>query len=311
MKPLAIAFLALLLASCSEKMTPPTFDPETTKKWQVGYPSRTESPDTVYAQSGGTVAYVNDDPQSSTNLGKFVIVEHTKMLTESGKNVPVKYYTLYAMLGATSVKTGQIVNADTKVGITGPTGKIAKFENGGTMLFALYTETENKSLDQQWGDPIKAYGKFWYDLERVLGGSADAKLTNTFDVSSYARTTLDALLTPVKPNGGDEDFGFTKYVVSALVTEYPSPITGAERKGIEDYAKANNLPVMTNHLYGFHFYLQQKQFKVAFLLQGTLLESFRKEVVLGRTIDLYLICGFYDSNQNALCLLVNDFNARN
>ncbi len=312
MKVVAITLCGLILACCSQRLSPPVFDEETTKKWQVGYTFRNQSREEVHAHTGGTVVFVSDDPNNATNLGKYVVLEHTKMLTAGGANARFKYYTLYALLGETSVKVGQLVNVNAKVGMSGPTGRVAALENGATLLFAVYAETQNESIDQLWGNPIKAYGKFWYDLEQVMGGSPGSpdKLTSNFDIGSYVRTNLDTLLSAVRPDGGDQNLGFKKYVLSQEIPELPSPLSAAEQGGIATYVQANSLPVMMNRLYGSRFYVQKKDFKVAFFLQGALLETFSTEVAVGKTVDLYVICGFYDGKQRVLCLLVNAFNAQ-
>jgi murein DD-endopeptidase MepM/ murein hydrolase activator NlpD len=311
MKISALPLFVFLLATCSQHLTPPIFDFETTKSWQVGYGMHSDSREEVHAHTGGTVVFVSEDQDNPTNLGKYVIVEHTKMLTGSGLNVSIKYYSLYALLGDTSVKVGQMVNSNALVGMTGPTGRIAALENGATLLFGIYAETDNKEIDQLWGCPTKAYGKFWYDLERVLGGNSPTRLTNGIDPGSYSRSSLGYLLSAVHPDGGDQNFGFNKYVVSAEIAEYPSPLTSAYKSILADYVRANNLPVLMNQVYGARFVEQQKDFKVVFYLQSVQLDSFRREVTLGKTIDLYLISGFYSRQQRALCLFVNDFNARN
>lgn len=79
------------------------------------YRNRNGEPrDTVRAVDGGTVVYVNDNARGSS-YGKYVVVEHIW----SG----MPFYSLYAHLGSTRVKTGKKVRQGEMLGYLGYTGR--------------------------------------------------------------------------------------------------------------------------------------------------------------------------------------------
>jgi Peptidase family M23 len=293
----------------------PHIDPkvvETDFKYGAGINSPNGDTDVRAALDGVVYRYSLDPSNNATNLGRFVDIKHT-LTGSDGRQY--EFFSSYSLLSEMYLRPGQAVGAGDLVGKAGPSGPLSNAYPGATMVFAIYSLAPVSILASQAGSsPYLRFGVYWYNPVLLLQGASNGqtKLTETVDTDSYARTALDSLMSAVrtdlqKSDSEDWNYGFNKYVVSAKISEYPSPLTAAERVALSKYVTTNNLPATMNRLYGSHLYLQQTGLKVVFFFQETILSYLRKEVSPGTTVDLYLISGFYSGQLHAFCLFVNDF----
>lgn len=137
----------------------------------IGYYKLSRSPEIsvlVRNQLTGVVTRINNDPDNSTNFGKFIEFKHKYLHQKDGEIVYEEFFTIYGMLGEIYIDFYGELDSFMEIGTTGRSGPIQ--ENiSSDILMCAWSYKKTEYLEEYFGcKPVKYKGVYWYHPEKII-----------------------------------------------------------------------------------------------------------------------------------------------
>jgi hypothetical protein len=198
-------------------------------KESFGMGFKTDAFEKVNNFNTGIVNRFSNDPNNNTNLGIFVEVK-----VEIEKSV---YYILYCMLSEINndIKENKLLEKDSYIGKTGPTGPLSKIFKDSNICIAVYSFNKDNKIEKlSNSNAFLQHEVYWYNPTFVMNKKVSKPEKKEYDEKAYKKVEFKDFINIFNETPGDSFYGLTKLQMVVDLQNYPIEI---DNKDIENIKK--------------------------------------------------------------------------
>ncbi len=283
----------------------PVIDLDVFSRRSFGYGYLLEKGSPVKASKGGRVIALSNDPANSTNLGRYVILEH-----RMDRYFLPPVYTVYASLLSIAVEKDDFVEGGCLIGYAGGESPLREVRGESTMFFGLFVQpSDMNEYIPLYGQATYAHNFVWFDPFYK-----PEENNTSFNYNSYFYidwVDLD-IMTEHALQSGSEPFGHFRKISTRLpLYKEVNPLDEKVHKEAALVFRNGIIPAEYESIYNHYFVHKSNNIEYVYLVQDNLIPYLEKLKPDTSVLELFFVEGAFYPAQNRVYSFVNEFAERN